>query len=678
MVCLTNWIPARQEVVREVMYERVPQIRSFRYWAVPGWTAKDRALLTLAASVLGEGKNSRLYRALVYELQLASSLSVQLQPFELASLFSIDTTLAEGATIEQVDDIIEQELKLLLRDGPREDELQRARARIVSNIVRGLERIGGFSGKASTLAQSELYDGTPGFYKTELNWINNATAEEIRDVARRWLAGGRYQLDVKPFSEYQADAQGVDRSAGLPAVGDMPGLNFPELQRASLENGMNVMLAQWDAVPVVSIALQFDAGYAADAQREVGTASLTLAMMDESTRSRSALEIDAEAELLGARISSRSNLDTSIVSLSAMKSELQASIELFADVILNPAFSADELERLRARWLASIEREKNDPVDLALRTLPPLIYGPDHAYGIPFTGTGRADSIRRIGREQLLQFHSDWIRPDNATVTVVGDVSMDEILPLLEQNFGDWQAPKHDVPAKNIGQVALPDRARLIIIDKPGSPQSLILAAHLAPPTAVANNIALEMMNDVVGGVYAARVNQKLRVNKGWSYGAYTFFKDARGQRPWIVYAPVQSDRTADAVEELLNELETFIGQQTATEDELQRVYRSSVYSLPGKYETGNAIMGALLANERFGRPDDYVMQLKQKYGRVALEDIWTAAQQTLKPRQITWVIVGDRDLIEDDLQKLGIAEPEFMDSDGNFLELLEEPTETD
>jgi zinc protease len=499
------------------MYDRVPHFRSFRYWAVPGWTAKDRVLLTVAASVLGEGKNSRLYRALVYELQLASALSVQVQPLELASLFSIDATLAEGATIEQVDDIIEQELKLLLRDGPREEEVQRAKTRILSDVVRGLERIGGFSGKATTLAQSALYDGEPGFFKTELNWINNATAEEVRDAASRWLAGGRYQLDVKPFGEYQTAAQGVDRGAGLPEVGELPELNFPEIQRASLENGMNVILAQWEAVPVVSIALQFDAGYAADAGREAGTSSLTLAMMDESTRSRSALEIDAEAELLGARISSQSNLDTSTVSLSAMKSALQASIELFADVILNPAFSADELERLRARWLAAIEREKNDPVDLALRTLPPLIYGAHHAYGIPFTGTGRADSINRIGRQQLLQFHSDWIRPDNATVIVVGDVSMDEILPLLERNFGDWQAPKHDLPTKNIGQATLPQRARVIIIDKPGSSQSMILAAHLAPPSGVANNIELEMMNDVIGGVYAARVNQNLRVDKGWT-----------------------------------------------------------------------------------------------------------------------------------------------------------------
>jgi len=675
---LKNRVPARTEFTREVMYDRVPHTRSFHYWAVPGWTEKDRLLLTLAASVLGDGKNSRLYQALVYELQLATTLAVEVQPLELASLFSIDVILAAEATLAQINDIIEQELARLFRDGPGEEELQRAKTKINAFVVRGLERVGGFSGKATILAQSELYDGNPDFFKTALDWINNATAEDVRAAASRWLSRGRYQLDVLPFGEYQTVASGVNRSAGLPRVKDLPGLSFPEVQRASLDNGMNVILAEWHAVPVVSLALQFDAGFAADAGLKSGTASLTLAMMDESTRQRTALEIDAEAELLGAEISTRSDLDTSTATLSALKAKLQPSIELFADVVRNPAFSSEELERLRRRWLAAIQREKNDPVDLALRTLPPLIYGAEHAYAIPFTGTGREDSIRQIERQDLLKFYSDWIRPDNASLFVVGDTSMAEILPLLEHNFGDWQAPLSELPVKNITQAELPDQARIIIIDKPDSPQSLILAAHLAPPTLVDNNIELEMMNDIIGGVYAARVNQKLRVEEHWSYGAFTFFKDARGQRPWMVYAPVQTNRTADAVAALSGEIKTFLSEQPATDNELQRVFRSRAYSLPGKYETGNAILGALLANQRFGRPDDYVAGLRQKYAQANLEHIQGAAERTLKPEVLTWVIVGDRSLIEDDLRKLGIAELEFMDSDGNFPEQLEEAGESD
>jgi zinc protease len=665
---LKRWVPERAETVREVMYDRVPQVRSFRLWATPGWNRRERAELQLAASVLGDGKNSRLYQALVYELQLAVEVSVDLEPFELASLFSIDTTLAADAALDEVDDVIDQELERFLSDGPGEDELQRARTRIRAAVLRGLERVGGFSGKATTLAQGELYDGDPGFYLTALHWIGQATAEDVRATARRWLSGGRYQLDVLPYPDFAVTPSGVDRSAGLPAVGALPGLSFPEVQRASLSNGLEVVLAERPAVPLVSLSLQFDAGYAADAGRRLGTASFTLEMLDESTRSRSALDISAEAESLGAEITTESDLDTSRAVLSALTENLEPSIALFADIVRNPAFPAEEMERQRARWLAAIEREKNEPVSMALRTLPPLIYGSDHAYGIPFTGSGSEDSIRALTRDDLVDFHRDWLRPDNATLFVVGDTTLDQILPLLERAFGDWKAPRGDVPAKPIGEVPLPAGPRLLVLDKPEAPQSMILAAHLAPPTGAANNVAIGMMNDVIGGDYLARINQNLRVDKHWSYGAYTFLRDARGQRPFMVYAPVQTDRTADAVAELHGELARFLGAEPATVEELTRVFRGNAYSLPGRYETSDAVLDTLQANVRFGRPDDYAATLKQRYEAVDLESLQAAAAEVLHPGRLTWVIIGDRAEIEADLRALGLAEPEFLDADGNAV----------
>jgi zinc protease len=391
-------------------------------------------------------------------------------------------------------------------------------------------------------------------------------------------------------------------------------------------------------------------------------------MMDESTRSRSALEIDAEADALGAEITTESDLDTSRVTLSALQENLPASIELFADVVRNPAFAADEMERQRSRWLAAIEREKNQPVTLALRTLPPLIYGPDHAYGIPFTGSGTEASVAALQQQDLLAFHADWIRPDNATLFVVGDTDLREILPLLEQAFGSWQAPAREIPDKSLAPVDLPDKARLLIIDRPDAPQSLILAAHIAPPSGAANTIDIGLMNDVIGGEYLARVNQNLRVDKHWSYGAYTFMQDARGQRPFMVYAPVQVDRTADAVRELKGELERFVSTEPARPEELERVFRSNAYSLPGRYETAESVLEALQSNARFGRPDDYVGSLKARYQQVKLENLQEAAEQVLHPDRLTWVIVGDRSQIEQDLRELEIAEVELMDTTGQVL----------
>ncbi len=514
-----------------------------------------------------------------------------------------------------------------------------------------------------------MYDGNPDFYATALSWIDNATAAEVLEASRRWLATGVHQLDVLPFPDYQATGPGVDRSAGLPAVAGCPTIFFPEIQRASLSNGLTVILAERTAIPVVSLSMQFDAGYAADAGRSAGTASLTFAMMEESTRSRSALEMEQDAESLGAEIYSASSLDTSSVSLSALKQNLEPSIELFADVIRNPVFRADELEPLRARWLAGIEREKTEPVSLALRALPPLIYGEGHAYGIPFTGTGTEQSINLITRDDLVAFHQDWVRPDNATLFVAGDTTLEEIIPLLETYFGDWRAPDSPVPEKNITEVPLPGHNRIIIIDRPGAVQSLILAAHVAPPSGAADNLDIVMMNDVIGGTFSARVNQNLRAEKQWSYGAFTVLPDAKGQRPWIVYAPVQVDRTAESVRELLEEFRRFITDEPASAGELTRVYRSRAFSLPGRFETSMSILEALQSNQRFGRPDDYISSLKEQYGAVQLAHIQNSAERVLHPESLTWVIVGDRAQIEDQLEALGIAGLEFMDTRGQLIE---------
>jgi len=665
---IKSWVPDRSSITREQMFDRVPQVRSFQNWAVPGRTSHERALLELAASVLGDGKNSRLYQALIYQSQLAVSLEVAIEAHELASIFSIDTTLRPGASLDEVNEIIDYELNIFLQKGPGEEELQRARSKINANIIRSLEAVGGFSGKAATLAQGELYDGNPVFFKTLLQWINEATAEEVRQVAVDWLSDGVYQLDVLPFPEFETARPGTDRSKGLPGVGSLPELSFPPAQRASLSNGIEVVLSSRHALPTVEVAIQFDAGYAADHGNTLGTAGFTLDMLDESTRNRTSLEISAESERLGAVIESASNLDTSIVYLDALKQNLQPSILLFADVVRNPAFNPEEIERMRIRRLAGLEQEKNQPVGVALRTLPPLLYGSDHAYGIPFTGSGTEDSINSITQEELEQFHKDWLRPENATLFVVGAIEMDEILPMLEKAFGDWAVRGERPPAKQLDEVALTLSSRMFLIDKPGSPQSLIMAGHIAPSTGAANNIAIEAMNDIVGGTYSARVNQTLRVQKQWSYGAYTFLPDSRGQRPWMVYAPVQTDKTAEAVQELLGLLQEFQDKEPATATELDRVVRNNVFSLPGQFETNAAVLNAMLANNRFAREDDYVSRLPGLYQALNLEQIQSTADAVLHPHALTWVIVGDAAEIREQLEKLQLAPVQSMDSDGHIL----------
>ncbi len=662
-------IPEHTRDSRELMYDRVPHTRSYRIWAVPGRTEKANIQLGLAASVLGTGKNSRLYQALVYKSQLATNVSVSVEDHELASMFTIDTTLKEGSSLDEVNDIIDTEMALFRDKGPTSQELSRVKANTNATLIRGLEQIGGFSGKATALARGELYAGDPGFFKTSIDWMNEADTEAVRSVADKWLGTGRYQLDVVPFAEHSVGASQVDRSKGLPPVGELPDLSFPEVQRAKLQNGLDVVLAERHAVPVVNISLQFDAGYAADSFGKLGTADFTLSMMDEGTRKRSALDISLEAEKLGANISTNSNLDMSTLSLSAIHDKLSESLTLFADVVRNPAFTQTEIDRLRPRWLAQIKQEKSRPVALALRNLPPLLYGNDHAYGIPLTGSGTEDSIKSLTRDDLQAFHETWLRPSNGTLFIVGDTNMQEILPLLEEAFGNWRENGNKVPAKNLAEVDLPAGGRVFIIDKPDSPQSLILGGHIAPPTGVDSNLDITTMNDILGGQFSARVNMNLREDKAWSYGAYTFMFDARGQRPWMAYAPVQTDKTKESLQELGREFEQYIATRPATVDELKKSVHNNVNSLPGQYETGRAVMRALLSNQRFGRSDDYVSTLKTRYASINLENVQGAAEQVLHPEKLTWLIVGDRTEIEEKIRGMNLGEVAIMDVDGNIIE---------
>ncbi len=656
------WVPEKSTITRDRLFDRVPQARIYRSWAVPGRTTRVRADLDLAAAALGSGKNSRLYKALVYDAQVATSVSVSVEAHELASIFRITATLKPGANVADVESMIDTIVAEFLEDGPTNDELERAKTKINAGFVRGVERVGGFSGKASVLAQGELYAGDPGFYRTRLDWLNGASKSDVLDAANTWLTKAYHQVEVLPYPNYTTTGVDADRSA-LPVVDTLPDLAFPDIQRGELANGIEIVLAERKTVPVVNIAMQFDAGYAADAGTKLGTASFALAMMDEGTKKRSALEISAEAESLGAQIGTGSNLDMSTVSLSALKDQLEPSLELYADVVRNPAFADDEIERLRGRVLAGIEQEKNQPVSMALRTLPPFMYGDDHAYGIPFTGSGTPESVGSLTRDDLVGFHATWLRPDNASIFVVGDVTMDEIKPLLEKQFGSWRPPRTPLPTKNIADVERPEAPQVLLVDKPGAPQSLILAGHVAPPEGVDNNLAIQMMNDVLGGQFTARVNMNLREDKGWAYGAYTLLYPARGQRPFLVYAPVQTDKTVDSIDELLLEINGYLDDRPATPGELDRNVKNSVRSLPGQFETGGAVLGTLLSNQRYGRPDDYVTSLKDRYESLGVDDLTAAAEETLHPQSMTWLIVGDLEKIEQPIREMGLGEVRIIDA---------------
>src|SRR6266704_1696772 len=544
------WIAKRTGSHREIMQDRVPQARIYKQWNIPQFGSADGDYLDLVTDVLAAGKTSRLYKRLVYDEQIATDVVAYVDLREIAGQLVIRATAKPGGDLARVERAIDEELTRFVRTGPTPGELRRVKTQSRASFIRGIERIGGFGGKSDVLAMNEVYAGNADHYQVTRQRVATATAADLRSAAARWLSDGDFVVEVHPYPSYDVVASGADRSK-LPAAGTPPDARFPAIARATLPNGLKIMLAERHSIPQVNMTLLVDAGYAADQFATPGTASLALDMLDEGTTKRTALQISDTLSQLGAELSTGSQLDVSSVSLSTLKDNLDPALDIFADVILSPSFPQADFQRQQRQRLARIQREKVQPVQMALRVFPQLLYGANHAYGNPLTGSGTEASVSGMTRDDLVRFHRTWFKPNHATLVVVGDISLAEIQPKLARLFGRW--PAGDVPQKNVSAVADLPRPLVYILDRPGSEQSIIFAADLAPAQANPHEYAIKAMTSLLGGQFTSRVNMNLRDAKHWSYGAFTFVWDARGQRPFIAYAPVQTDKTKDRKSTRLN-----------------------------------------------------------------------------------------------------------------------------
>ncbi|NPV10622.1 MAG: insulinase family protein [Ignavibacteria bacterium] len=660
------WIAKMSGTKRQIMQDRVPQARIYKVWNIPQWGTEELTYLDLVSDVLGSGKTSRLYKRLVYDEQICTSVQVYGSPGEIGSQFMIVATSKPGIDLKKVEESLDDELNKFLKEGPTEKELERVKTEFEASFIRGIERIGGFGGKSDILAQNQVFGGSPDYYKKVLNWVRNATTKNLKDVAQDWLSDGVYILEVHPYPELKAIPSDVDRSK-LPEQGPAPEIKFPELQKAQLKNGLKVVLAERHSIPVVNFNLVVDAGYAADQFALPGTSKLTMEMIDEGTKKRTALQISEELSLLGASLGSGSDLDVSYVSLSALKNKLDESLDIFADVILNPVFPEEDFNRLKAQTIAAIQREKVTPTSMALRVFPKILYGENHAYGNPMTGSGTEESVKKITRDDLIKFHQTWFKPNNSTLVIVGDITLDEILPKLEKLFDGWKPGT--VPVKNISEVAHKEKSVVYILDRPGSLQSLIFAGHIAPSSSDPDDIAIEMMNTIFGGAFTSRINMNLREDKHWSYGASSFLMGARGQRPFIVYASVQTDKTKESMVEIKKELEQIKTTKPPTEEELNKNKQNEILALPGSWETMRSVLGSIVTIVKYNLPDDYYQKYPQKLQQLNLDDVKRATNKVIQPDKLVWVVVGDRSKIEKGIRELNYGEIYFVDSDGNPIQ---------
>ncbi len=656
------WADRLTSTVRKEIEDRVPQTRLYKFWVTPASTTADNDYLNIATSVLAQGKTSRLFKRLVYTEQIATDVSAGIFDGELAGQAIVSATVKPGVDLAKVERAIDEELATFLEKGPTADELERLKTQAVAGFIRGLERIGGFGGKSDVLAESQVYGGSPDAWRESLERYETATPQQVQAAAKAWLGAPHLDLVVKPFGTFTNAATGVDRKT-LPPLGPPPPVAFPGLQRATLKNGLQIVLAERKGLPLLDVRLRVAAGTSGDSVANAGLASLSMDLLDEGAGKRSAIEISEALQRLGATLGTGASLDVSVVSLSALKTNLEPSLALMADVVLNPTLPQADFERLKNQRLAGIKQEKNNPTGIALRLAPKLYFGEGHPYALPSSGSGLEASVAKLTRDDVAAWVKASLKPGSSTLAVVGDISLAELVPLLEKTFGSWAAgagPKVTVPT-----IELAKKPTVWLVDRPGSQQSIILVGHPALPTNNPDELAIEGFNIVLGGDFNSRLNMNLREDKHWSYGVRTFFGDAKGQRTFALLAPVQTDKTKESLAEVQKEVTELLGKRPTTVEEFDRIQADRVLKLPGRWETLGAVQGAVGAVLNYGLADDFFITYADAVKALTKASYDAAAKQVLKPQSLIWVVVGDRAKIEKGVRELKLGEVTVVDVDG-------------
>lgn len=748
------------------MTDRVGLARLYLVWpTVPEFTDDDAAL-ELLAGILVAPKVGRLEKRLVRQVQLAQDVSAAQNGQEWAGTFWITATARAGQSLDQVEKVLWEEIARLQQEPPSEDELQQTLHRVEARWIRSLESVGGFGGRADQLNYYNVMTGDPANVTRDFERFARVRPEDVQRVAQHYLNPTCVVLEVQPGqkititpdprepaakarqnllnhqanppatppadsapspsgtetasrgqgSSSSADEQGAHPQADepdrrqLPSPGPSRPFSFPPFTRTRLSNGLEVVLAEHHELPLVVFQMVFWAGRSSDPIDKQGLAHLLAAIWDEGTQKRSADELAAALARLGASLSFEADWDTTGARLWTLQRHWTEALDLCAEVLREPALPEHELEREKQLALGQLRQWRNEPSMMAHLAWCAALYGHEHPYGQPALGTPQ--SIQAVTRTDVQTFYHQHIRPDRATLVVVGDITLEQLVPQLERVFADWtrpasaqknQAPNHPAakpssarptPESPLAGVAgsekkasatdsqvfsrwgsplptppLPDKPRLLLLDKPGAPQSVLCVGQIGALRNSPDYARLVVMNTIFGGQFTSRLNMNLRETHGFTYGARSGFDwRPRYPGPFGAISSVHREATAPALNEFLKEIEGMRGAQPVTPEELDFAKNYLTRGYPADFETPSQLAGHLEILVEFDLPDDTFTRFIPEVQAVRPEDVHRMAQQFLQTDRLTMVVVGDREQIEASLLALPVGQYlQVVQLDDNF-----------
>ncbi len=679
---ITRPTPAQPKLdgeIRKVYEEVVPLPRMSMVWhGVPQY-APDEAPLDMLASILSSGRGSRLQSSLVYGKEIAQNIFASDGTNEIAGLFEISSTAKPGKSLDDIEKEVNAQIEMLKKEPPTADEMARALNIRESSAIFGLQTV---FGKGSQMSSYAGFLNKTDYFQADLDRYRKVTAADVQRVAKQYLGANRLIMSYVPGKAKPAmQNQDVNKStstapkkkdadliakqdAALPKAGPDPKFALPSIEKTKLSNGLNVWIVKQNELPIVSMNLVLNAGGTLDSEEKSGVSSMTATMLNQGTKTRSALEIANQLQSIGASVGAGAGWDSSNVSMQTLTKNFDQALDIFSDVLVNPSFPASELETIRRRALVGFLQRKSNPTAVASVVYDKVLYG-NQAYGRQLGGD--ETSVKAMSRDDLVKFYDTNYRPNNGTLIVVGDVESKTLLAKLEKALSGWKSGE-SMAKMTEPTASMMAKPGIYFVDKPGAAQSSVSIGQVGVARSNPDFFAVQLMNAILGGGGTARLFLNLREDKGYTYGAYSRFAFRRAAGPFSASGEIQSFSTKEAIQEFMKELNGIRGAIPVTPQELEVNKQNLIRRYPGGFETVGQISGQLANLVTYGLPDSYFNEYIAKVNGVSLADVNRVANQYLDPSKMAIIIVGDRKTVEPKLKELGMSIT-ILDADGNKVE---------
>ncbi len=650
--------PHLDRVVRWSTIDKVQLPKITMAWhSPPAYTGGD-AELSLGASVLAQGKTSRLYQRLVVQEKIAAEVSARQQSAAAGSLFTVEVMAKPDADLDRVEKLIDEEIAKLGKDGPTTAELDERRAQIELRLVSSVENL---LGRADRLNEYEYFWGEPNSFQRDLERYRKIDG----DAVKRWLSetlnpSARAIVRVYPENPQRPDSPRDKQPVELAAKAFTP----PPPQTFTLSNGIPVEFWSRRELPLVAVTLLVKPGGAIDTPETAGVGSLAIEMLDEGAGDRDALQFSQAMQSLGATFRAGADTESITISLTTLRRNLDAAAALWTDAIRRPRFDAKDWERVKGLHIDDLEQAREEPNAIAANVGDRLLYGDRNPYAWPVDGTLK--TVQPITLEQAKAAYASLVRPDRATLLVAGDLSMDEAKAMLEKSLGDWKAPPGG------GVASTPDYSipttsglRLAIVDRPEAVQTTVRFTMPGVKASDPRNVPLRLLNTVLGGSFTSRLNQNLREDKGYTYGARSRYAMEPSTGNFTAGAAVRADATGPSLKEFFVELKRT-REGDLSDQESGKAKESMRYSLTQTFEGLRGLVGVATGLAASGQPFETIAQQFAAIDKATTADLNALAKTAIPLEQCVLVLVGDRKLILDQIKDLGLPAPQFYDADGN------------